>query len=126
MRTTENRPRFLNLLQIRMPIGAVASIAHRISGVLLFLILPAAVFLLELSVRSHEGFNQARAILHAPLVQLLGLVLAWALLHHLLAGIRFLLLDLEIGIERKQARASAWLVNLGAPLLLLLVLGAML
>jgi succinate dehydrogenase / fumarate reductase cytochrome b subunit len=126
MRTTENRPRFLNLLQIRMPIGAVASIAHRISGVLLFLILPAAVFLLELSVRSPEGFNQARAILHAPLVQLLGLVLAWALLHHLLAGIRFLLLDLEIGIERKQARASAWLVNLGAPLLLLLVLGAML
>jgi succinate dehydrogenase / fumarate reductase cytochrome b subunit len=126
MRTTENRPRFLNLLQIRMPIGAVASIAHRISGVLLFLILPAAVFLLELSVRSPEGFDQARAILHAPLVQLLGLVLAWALLHHLLAGIRFLLLDLEIGIERKQARVSAWLVNLGAPLLLLLVLGAML
>jgi succinate dehydrogenase / fumarate reductase cytochrome b subunit len=126
MHTTETRPRFLNLLQIRMPIGAVASIAHRISGVLLFLILPAAVFLLELSVRSPEGFNQARAILHAPLVQLLGLVLAWALLHHLLAGIRFLLLDLEIGIERKQARVSAWLVNLGAPLLLLLVLGAML
>jgi succinate dehydrogenase / fumarate reductase cytochrome b subunit len=126
MRTTENRPRFLNLLQIRMPIGAVASIAHRISGVLLFLILPAAVFLLELSVRSPEGFDQARGILHAPLVQLLGLVLAWALLHHLLAGIRFLLLDLEIGIERKQARVSAWLVNLGAPLLLLLVLGAML
>jgi succinate dehydrogenase / fumarate reductase cytochrome b subunit len=126
MRTPENRPRFLNLLQIRMPIGAVASIAHRISGVLLFLILPAAVFLLELSVRSPEGFDQARAILHAPLVQLLGLVLAWALLHHLLAGIRFLLLDLEIGIERKQARVSAWLVNLGAPLLLLLVLGAML
>lgn len=126
MRTTENRPRFLNLLQIRMPIGAVASIAHRISGVLLFLILPAAVFLLEISVRSPEGFDQARAILHAPLVQLLGLVLAWALLHHLLAGIRFLLLDLEIGIERRQARASAWLVNLGAPLLLLLVLGAML
>ena len=113
-------------MQIRMPIGAVASIAHRISGVLLFLILPAAVFLLEISVQSPEGFDQARGILHAPLVQLLGLVLAWALLHHLLAGIRFLLLDLEIGIERKQARVSAWLVNLGAPLLLLLVLGAML
>jgi succinate dehydrogenase / fumarate reductase cytochrome b subunit len=126
MRTTENRPRFLNLLQIRMPIGAVASIAHRVSGVLLFLILPAAVFLLELSVRGPEGFDQARAILRAPLAQLLGLVLAWALLHHLLAGIRFLLLDLEIGIERRQARWSAWLVNLGAPLLLLLFLGTML
>ena len=126
MRTTENRPRFLNLLQIRMPIGAVASIAHRVSGVLLFLILPAAVFLLELSVRGPEGFDQARAMLRGPLAQLLGLVLAWALLHHLLAGIRFLLLDLEIGIERKQARRSAWLVNLGAPLLLLLFMGAML
>jgi succinate dehydrogenase / fumarate reductase cytochrome b subunit len=126
MHTTENRPRFLNLLQIRMPIGAVASIAHRISGVLLFLILPATVFLLELSVRSPEGFDQARAILQAPLVRLLGLVLAWALLHHLLAGIRFLLLDLEIGIEREQARLSAWLVNLGAPLVVLLIVGAML
>jgi succinate dehydrogenase / fumarate reductase cytochrome b subunit len=126
MHTTENRPRFLNLLQIRMPIGAVASIAHRISGVLLFLILPATVFLLELSVRSPEGFDQARAILQAPLVRLFGLVLAWALLHHLLAGIRFLLLDLEIGIEREQARLSAWLVNLGAPLVVLLIVGAML
>ena len=126
MHTTENRPRFLNLLQIRMPIGAVASIAHRISGVLLFLILPAAVFLLELSVRSPEGFDQVRAILQAPVVQLLGLVLAWALLHHLLAGIRFLLLDLEIGIEREQARVSAWLVNIGAPLVVLLIVGAML
>ena len=126
MHTTENRPRFLNLLQIRMPIGAVASIAHRISGVLLFLILPAAVFLLELSVRSPEGFDQVRAILQAPVVQMLGLVLAWALLHHLLAGIRFLLLDLEIGIEREQARVSAWLVNIGAPLVVLLIVGAML
>ena len=59
-------------------------------------------------------------------IYICALVLAWALLHHLLAGIRFLLLDLEIGIEREQARVSAWLVNIGAPLVVLLIVGAML
>lgn len=123
MSGTENRPKFLNLFQIHMPVGAVASILHRVTGALLFLSMPGAVFLLELSVRSPDGFNQVMTTLQSPLFRLAGIVLAWALLHHLLAGIRFLLIDLEIGVSRESARLSAWVVNLGAPLLLLLVLG---
>lgn len=126
MRSVEKRPKFLNLFQIHMPVGAVASIVHRMTGALLFLVLPGAVFLLELSVRSPEGFEQAQAILRSPLARLAGVVLAWALLHHLLAGIRFLLLDFEIGVSRERARMSAWLVNLGSPVLLLVILGLML
>lgn len=126
MRSVEKRPKFLNLFQIHMPVGAVASIVHRMTGALLFLVLPGAVFLLELSVRSPEGFEQAQAILRSPLARLAGVMLAWALLHHLLAGIRFLLLDFEIGVSRERARMSAWLVNLGSPVLLLVILGLML
>lgn len=126
MRGVEKRPKFLNLFQIHMPVGAVASIVHRMTGALLFLVLPGAVFLLELSVRSPEGFEQAQAILRSPLARLAGVMLAWALLHHLLAGIRFLLLDFAIGVSRERARMSAWLVNLGSPVLLLVILGLML
>lgn len=126
MRSVEKRPKFLNLFQIHMPVGAVASIVHRMTGALLFLVLPGAVFLLELSVRSPEGFEQAQAILRSPLARLAGVMLAWALLHHLLAGIRFLLLDFEIGVTRERARTTAWLVNLGSPVLLLVILGLIL
>jgi succinate dehydrogenase / fumarate reductase cytochrome b subunit len=122
----EKRPKFLNLFQIHMPVGAVASIAHRIAGALLFLVMPAAVFLLELSLRGPEGFEQAQAILQSQLAKLAGIVLAWALLHHLLAGIRFLLLDFEIGVSRERARMTAWLVNFGAPVLLLIIMGLIL
>ena len=122
----ETRPKFLNLFQIHMPVGAVASIVHRITGALLFFVMPSAVFLLELSLRSPEGFEQAQAILQSPLAKLAGILVAWALLHHLLAGIRFLLLDCEIGISRERARMTAWLVNFGAPVLLLIILGLIL
>lgn len=118
---TASRPRFLNLLRIRMPVGAIASIAHRISGVLLFLCIPLAAFLLELSLRGPEGFAQAGQLLNSTPLRLLLLVFAWSLAHHLLAGIRFLLIDLEIGIDKHAARASALAVNLAAPLLALLL-----
>ncbi len=124
MAQPQARPKYLNLLEIRMPVGAVASIAHRISGVLLFLAVPAMIWLLERSLAGPEGFAQALDVLRHPLARLVTILLVWALLHHLLAGLRFLLIDLEIGVERAPARAGAWLVNLGAPLLTLLLLGA--
>jgi len=54
--------------------------------------------------------------------RLLMLVLVWALSHHLLAGLRHLLLDMEVGIEKSRARASAWVVNIGALLVTALYL----
>jgi succinate dehydrogenase / fumarate reductase cytochrome b subunit len=115
-------PKYLDLLRIQMPVGAVLSIAHRISGVLLFLSLPLMVYLLGLSLRGAEGYAQALAWLGGLPVQLLLILLAWAVFHHLLAGIRHLLLDIHIGADLRQARRSAWLVNLGALALLLWML----
>ncbi len=122
MSITSQRPRFLNLLQIRMPIGAVTSIAHRVSGVLMFLSIPLGAFLFELSLKSEAGFEQAAALLQAPLLRLFSLLLAWSLMHHLLAGIRFLILDLGLGLDKPQARRSAWLATGLAPLAALALL----
>ncbi len=58
---------FLNLAQIRFPIGAIASIAHRVSGVLLFIALPVLAALLDASLRSEAGFASVRGLLSSPL-----------------------------------------------------------
>jgi succinate dehydrogenase / fumarate reductase cytochrome b subunit len=109
-------PRFLNLLLIKLPPGGVASIGHRISGVLMFLCIPALSWLFALSLENEQGFQRSLDYLRSTPVTLLSLLLVWSLSHHLLAGIRHLLLDVEIGLEKTAARASAWLVNLGAVL----------
>ena len=121
MNHTTHRPVFLNLLRIRQSVMAVLSIFHRISGVLMVLALPVLVYLLSLSLRDAQGFAQAADLLQHPVVRLLLVLLGWAFTHHLLAGIRFMLLDFDIGISRAAARASAWLV-LSASLLALAAL----
>ena len=90
---------YLNLFHFRFPATAIASMAHRISGVLLFLAIPFFLYLLELSLSSSMGFARACAWLDSLPVYLLLLVLLWALAHHLLAGLRFLLMDADIGIQ---------------------------
>ena len=107
-------PKFLNLLLIKLPPGGIASIGLRISGVLMFLSIPLLAWLFGLSLENAQGFQQARQHLHSIPVMLLSVLIVWSLSHHLLAGIRHLLLDVEIGLEKSSARASAWLVNLGA------------
>lgn len=107
---TEKRPVYLNLLKIRLPTTGIVSFAHRVSGFLLFLAIPFAVYVLDLSVDSAAGFERSLAILQHPVVQLIGLILLWALLHHLLAGIRYLLLDFDFGIEKTASTRTAWTV----------------
>ncbi len=107
-------PKFLNLLQIDLPPGGIASIAHRISGIIMFLSLAPAAWLFALSLHSEAGYRAALDWLQSPALGWLALLLVWSLAHHLLAGCRHLLLDLHIGIRRGAARASAWVVNLGA------------
>ena len=116
------RPVYLNLFKIRLPIAGVVSLAHRASGILMFLAMPFVVYLLDLSVQSNEGFEQAIATLQQPLVLLVGIVFVWALAHHLFAGIRFLLLDADICIDKKPASITAWLVMLFAVVAVLLTL----
>jgi len=122
MSTTASRPRFLNLLLIRMPVGAAASIAHRISGIFLFLSIPLAAFLLDLSLQGPEGFTRAAEILSYTPIRSLQVMIAWSFVQHVLAGIRFLLLDMDIGLNKTSARLSAWVVNCAAPVLAALLL----
>lgn len=122
MPNTVSRPRFLNLLLIRMPVGALTSIGHRLSGVLLFLCIPLAVFLLDVSLQGPDGFARAAQLLASPLLRFIQMLLAWSLAHHVLAGLRFLLIDVEVGVDKPTARASALAVNLAAPLLAILFL----
>lgn len=82
----------------------------------MFLCIPALSWLFALSLENEQGFQQSLDYLRSTPVTLLSLLLVWSLSHHLLAGIRHLLLDVDIGLEKSAARASAWLVNLGAVL----------
>ena len=104
------RPVYLNLLKIRLPLTGMVSFAHRITGVILFLSLPFAVYLLDLSIESQESFQKAQEILNQPLMIAVQILLLWSIAHHFFAGIRFLLIDADIGVEKSQSRVGAWLV----------------
>jgi succinate dehydrogenase / fumarate reductase cytochrome b subunit len=122
MSVKKTAPKFLNLFVIKLPPSGIVSIAHRISGVLMFVSIPVIAYLFALSLESQQGFRQVQVWLASPPVLVLTIVLVWSFSHHLLAGIRHLLLDIDIGVQRSQARTSAWLVNLGALLLTVLYL----
>jgi len=121
MAVSDNRPFFLNLLKIHLPVTGFVSFLHRISGLLLFIAIPFSVYLFDLSLQGSTGFDQAANILAHPVMQLLGLLLLWSLLHHLFAGIRFLLTDLDIGLSKAHAVRSAWLVFVLELIVLVLV-----
>lgn len=105
------RPVYLNLFAIRQPIPAVASILHRITGALLFLVgIPLLLWFVERSLASQAAFDAALAPLLTPFGKLVLLGLGWSYLFHLLAGLRHLTLDLHIGIDLAPARRSAALV----------------
>ena len=125
MKTT-NRPVFLDLRQIRLPVTGWVSILHRVSGVLLVLSIPYAAQLLDRSLRGPDEFDAVANLLGSPFAKLVLLLLAWALIHHLFAGIRFLMLDIDVGIQRPAARRSATLAIAGALVVTLLVAGGML
>jgi succinate dehydrogenase / fumarate reductase cytochrome b subunit len=118
------RPKYLNLLQIRLPVPGLVSILHRVSGAALFLMLPVLLVLFELSLESPQTFARFKVVFSHWAIKLLLIGLVWAYLHHLCAGIRHLALDLDYGTELASARASSWAV-LGVSAVLTLVVGAM-
>ena len=110
------RPKHLNLFVIRQPIPAIVSIMHRASGAFLFVFLWLVLWGLDRSLASPESFAQLKDVLAHPLAKLLILALLWAYLHHTFAGIRHLVLDLQIGTDLPTVRAmsyAALLLGLG-------------
>ena len=106
MRTT-NRPIFLDIISIRLPIPGIVSILHRISGVLLFISLPLLLWLLAGTLDNAATFESYRAFVAHPLVKIGLIGLLWAYLHHFFAGIRFLFLDAHKGLALNTARTTA-------------------
>ena len=120
--SSHSRPVFLNLLQIRLPVAGIMSIAHRAAGVLLFLSIPFLAALLSVALSGQAGFLQAQTLLKQPIMQVILFLLLWALSHHFLAGIRYLLIDAHLGVQAPRYRQTAWAVLILSPLLALLLL----
>ncbi|SCZ63202.1 succinate dehydrogenase, cytochrome b556 subunit [Thiohalomonas denitrificans] len=122
MVNTNQRPLFLDLRRIHMPVTAVISIGHRLTGILLFLLLPFMLYLFEMSLRGPEGFEQAAAWLAWwPMKLITVLIIGWYG-YHLLAGVRLLLIDSDVGSDLPGARRGAWSVLAGSGVILLVAL----
>ena len=116
------RPKFLDLAKIRLPVPGLVSILHRISGAALFLFAGVLLYLFQESLASPESYVRFRDLADHWLAKLFLTGMLWAFLHHFFAGLRYLLLDLDLGSELRTTRAVSWGV-LGISLALTGVLG---
>ncbi len=109
------KPQFRNihvtdLARYRLPLAGILSIMHRISGALMFLLLPFVLLLLDKSLMSEISFEYFKGIASHWFAKLVILAVIWAYLHHLCAGIRHLLMDVHVGLDKDTARKSAAIV----------------
>ena len=120
-KTIKKRPKNLDLTTIKLPLPGKVSILHRVSGAGMFLCFPVMLWLFGASVGSPESFAAFKGIAGMLPVKVILAGLLWAFVHHFCAGIRFLLLDLHVGIEKEAARQSAAVVfSVSIPLTLIL------
>ena len=133
---TSKRPEFRNinafkdLTTYRLPAAGIVSILHRISGVVMFFLLPFVIWLFDTSVSSEISFAKFSAafsvgigFVPAVLVKLVTLALIWAYLHHLIAGVRHVYMDATHSVTKEFGKSSA-VVVLALSLGLTAVLGA--
>jgi succinate dehydrogenase / fumarate reductase cytochrome b subunit len=111
----KDRPVYRNiglaqLVKYRLPWAGKVSILHRISGAVLFLLLPFILYLFDQSLASEVSYQHFQAFTSNIIVKIICLGLIWCFLHHFCAGIRYLLLDLEIGVEKSESNRSAIIV----------------
>jgi len=97
----------LNLLTIKFPVQAVVSILHRMSGVFLFLLMPVITISLWYSLISEHYFFEVINFFKWWPIKFILLILIWGITHHILAGIRHILLDLQLGLDLITARFSS-------------------
>jgi len=109
MQNKKNRPVYLNLFQIRLPVGGVASIVHCATGAVLVLLLPFALDLLQRSVQEPAAYAEIAGLLGTFKGRLILLGIVWIFAQHFFSGMRHLLMDVGIGDDTATARISAWL-----------------
>lgn len=98
---------FENLPKYRLPLAGFVSIFHRISGFLLFMLLPFILCVLDRSLRSADSFNSIHDVVSPWYVKLVILALSWAYLHHFCAGVRHLFMDMHYGLDKVTARHTS-------------------
>lgn len=104
------RPKYLALNLTKLPLPGIVSILHRFSGLLLFFAVPWLLLMLQYSLRSIETYTQLLDVLASPLLKLLSIGILWAALHHFLAGLRYIAIDLHYVRNLAQARNSSKIV----------------
>ncbi len=102
-----SRPVFLSFARIRFPVGAVASLGHRVSEIMLVAALPLAVLALQRSLEGEEAH-------FADWMRLPAALFAWAAAQHLFAGIRHLLMEAGVGSALPAARRTAYAALIAA------------
>lgn len=125
MDARNRRPVFFNLFQIGFPVTAIVSIGHRVSGVVLALVIPLLAYLLQRSLADAEGYAAAAEFFRGVAARGLLVLVIWALAHHVLAGVRHLLFDAHVGTSLAAARASAWAVFIIEIGVVVLAIGAL-
>ena len=125
---SQPRPVYRNIhitqiVKYRLPPAGIVSILHRISGALMFLLMPFIIWLFDVSLTSEISYERFTAAFTSSLVKLVVLALIWAYLHHFVAGLRHLWMDVTHGVTLQQGRVSA-LITLGVSGFLTVVLGA--
>ena len=133
--TLKERPVFRNIhvsqiVAYRLPPAGIVSILHRVSGVVMFLLMPFIIWMFDASVTSEISYSQFRAAFAAGVgflpgwfLKLVVLGLIWAYLHHFIAGVRHLWMDINHAVSKEFGRSSA-IVTLSLSLGLTVVLGA--
>lgn len=106
-----DRPVYLSLspFQFEWPLAALASIAHRITGVMLFVGIAFLFYLLDLGLSSEQSFAEAAALLDEPLPKLIMWGVLGALIYHFVAGVKHLLLDFHVGDSLAGSRIASGL-----------------
>jgi succinate dehydrogenase / fumarate reductase cytochrome b subunit len=105
------RPKYYDLNLAHLPLPGLLSIFHRISGVLLFFpLIPVGLILLKECLGSPAGYEAWKAFFALTLVKIALLGAVWLFAHHFFAGLRYLALDVHIGVDKAPANASAKLV----------------
>ncbi len=133
-RTAKARPgenmRLFDALAYRLPLAGLVSILHRVSGILMFVLMPFIIWMFDTSLTSEitysqftSVFNSGVGFLPGVVFKLIALALIWAYLHHFIAGLRHLWMDATHAVTLEFGRQSA-VVTLATSVLLTLVLGA--
>ncbi|WP_370526489.1 succinate dehydrogenase, cytochrome b556 subunit [Pantoea sp. Ap-967] len=104
------RPVNLDLRTIKLPITGVTSFLHRVSGIILFLGLAIMLYALSKSLGSEEGYGEVKACLTSPLAKFVAWALLSALLYHLVAGVRHLIMDMGIGETLEGGRLGSKII----------------